>query len=63
MKLSLNFCSSSCGFSSRARYPMLLVPRGMEHLACISRHVSKPLPCMLCLQIVDAGPSHVLTKM
>ena len=34
----------------------------MEHLTCISRHVSNTLPCMLCLQIVDAGPSHVLTK-
>ena len=30
----------------------------MECLAWISRHVSKPS----CLRIVDAGPSHVLTK-
>ena len=42
---------------------MLLVPSGMEYLACISRHVSKPLFCMVCLQIVDAGSLHVQTKM
>ena len=62
-KLSSNFCSSHCGFSSHVRYPMLLVPGGMEYLECISRHVSKPLPCVFCLQIADAGALHVLTKM
>ena len=41
---------------------MLLVPSGMAYRACISRHVSKPLPCAFCLQIVDAGPAHALTK-
>ena len=59
-KLPSNFCSSSC---SRARHPTLLVPRGTQYLAWISRHVSKPSPCMFCLHSVDAGPSHVLTKM
>ena len=49
-------------FCSRVRYPMLLAPSSTEHLACISRHVSKPLPCMFCVQVVDAGPAHVLTK-
>ena len=44
------------------RYPILLVPSGMEYLACTSRHVSKLSPCVFCLQIVGAGSSHVPTK-
>ena len=63
VKLSSNFCSSSCGLRNLVRYPTLLAPKWYGVSQCSSCHVSKPLPRMFCLQIVDAGPSRALTKM
>ena len=62
-KLSSKLCMSNVGFSSFARYPMLLVPTGMLYRLLSCLNISYPVSCWYCLQTVAAPPDVTFVRM